>query len=76
MFLKSGLIGLGLTLFYLFFILQKAIRLTFIDSVWGNALIWPFIIPVILYASYKSLDFGLIMTLILLMDNEAGRKES
>ena len=73
-FLKAGLIGLGLTLFYLFCIGQKAIKLVFVDPVWGNALIWPFIIPVTLYASYKSLDFGLIMTLIVLMDIGSGGK--
>ena len=75
-FLKAGLIALGLTLFYLFFIFQKAIKLIFVNSVWGNALIWPLVIPVILYASYKSLDFGLIMTLIIVMDIKIKNKVS
>lgn len=68
MLLKTGLVGLGLTLVYLFFIFEKVGRLVFIEPVKGNALIWSFMIPILLYASYKSLDYGLILTLILVMD--------
>ncbi len=68
MLLKTGLVGLGLTLIYLFFIFEKAVRLVFIEPVKGNALIWPFMIPILLYASYKSLDYGFILTLILVID--------
>lgn len=68
MLLKTGLVGLGLTLIYLFFIFEKAVRLVFIEPLKGNALIWPFIIPILLYASYKSLDYGIVLTLILAVD--------
>ena len=68
MLLKTGLIGLGLTLVYVLFIFEKVMRLVFIKTVKGSALIWPFIIPIMLYASYKSLDYGLVLTLILLID--------
>ncbi len=66
MFLKTGVIGLGVTLVYLFFVFEKFVRLYLIDPVKGNALIWPFIIPIILYASYKSFDFGLLLTLMII----------
>ena len=68
MLLKTGIIGLGLTLVYVLFIFEKVVRLVFIKTVKGSALIWPFIIPIMLYASYKSLDYGLVLTLILLID--------
>lgn len=74
MLLKTGLIGLGLTLIYLFFIFEKLIRLVFIEPVRGSALIWPFIIPIFLYASYKSLDYGFILALILVIDTQARTK--
>lgn len=67
MFFKTGLIGLALTLFYLFFLFEKLVRLYFTDPVKGNALMWPLLIPIFFYASYKSLDFGLLLTLILVM---------
>ncbi|HPF78474.1 MAG TPA: hypothetical protein PLF01_04180 [Alphaproteobacteria bacterium] len=65
-FLKMGLAGLFLTLIYLFFIFEKLLRLYFIDPVKGNALMWPLIIPIFLYASHKSFDFGLLLSLIIL----------
>lgn len=65
MFFKTGLAGLALTLFYLFFLFEKLFRLYLTDPVKGNALMWPLLIPILFYASYKSLDFGLLLTLIL-----------
>ena len=65
MLLKTGLVGLSLTVVYLVFIFEKLGRLVFIKPVEFNALLWPFIIPILFYASYKSFDYGLILTLIL-----------
>jgi hypothetical protein len=65
--LKSGLIGLLLCLVYLFFIFEKLVRVVFSKHiVAGIALFWPFVIAVLFYASYKSLDFGLLLTLIII----------
>ena len=37
------------------------------------AMFWPLVIPVFLYASYKSLDYGLLLSLILMVES---KKES
>ena len=66
MLLKTGLIGLLLTLIYLFFIFEKLVSVYFSDPVKGNMLLWPFVIPILFYASYKSFDFGLLLTVIVL----------
>lgn len=73
--LKAGLIGVGLTVVYLFFIFEKLCRLVFIEPVKGSALVWPFIIPVLLYASYKSLDYGLILVLVIAIDAQFRQKD-
>lgn len=64
MALKGGLVLLALTvavvlagLYRIFLIFQQ-------DRVRGLALFWPLMIPVLLYASHKSLDFGLILLMI------------
>ncbi len=67
MFLKTGMVGLFLCLVYLFFMFEKLSRLYFTDPVKGNALIWALFIPTFFYASYKSFDFGLLLTLILVI---------
>lgn len=67
--LKSGMIGLLLCLVYLFFIFEKLMDVVFSNPVMGLALFWSFVIPVLFYASYKSLDFGLLLTLILICHN-------
>ncbi len=64
MLFKSGIIGLFLTLGYLFFIFEKLVLVSLKCPVKGNALFWAFIIPIMLYASYKSLDYGLLLTAI------------
>ena len=58
--------GLFLSLVYLFFIFEKVARLYFSNPVKGNALIWPLLIPILLYASHKSFDFGLLLSLIVI----------
>jgi hypothetical protein len=72
MFLKGGLIFAVLVLafcvagFYqIFLIFQR-------DSGKGLAVFWPFIIPILLYASHKSLDFGLLLLLIGVWSNRRG----
>lgn len=64
MALKGGLIMLALSvlmtlaaLYQIFLIFQR-------DKAAGLALFWPLVIPVLLYASHKSLDFGLLLLLI------------
>lgn len=71
---KMGVIGLFLTLIYLFFVFEKLVRLYFIDPVKGNAMLWPLLIPVFLYASHKSFDFGLLLTVILVSSDAARQK--
>ena len=71
---KMGVIGLFLTLIYLFFVFEKLLRLYFIDPVKGNAMLWPLIIPILLYASHKSFDFGMLLTLILISSDAARNK--
>jgi len=67
--LKSGMIGLLLCLIYLFFIFEKLASVVFINPIAGIALFWPFMIAILFYASYKSLDFGLLLTLIIIWHN-------
>lgn len=62
--LKTGLCGLFLTLFYLFGLSLRFRRLYTVNPILFFALFWPFLIDIFLYASYKSLDFGLILLLI------------
>lgn len=67
MLLKTGLLGLGLTLQVLAgcaFSLTRYIRQ---DPIIVLALGWAIVIPVVFYASYKSLDFGLVLLLALLL---------
>jgi len=67
--LKSGMIGLLLCLIYLFFIFEKLASVVFINPIAGIAFFWPFMIATLFYASYKSLDFGLLLTLIIIWHN-------
>lgn len=64
MFFKTGLIGLFLTLIYLLHVFKKILYLTFRDITLSLSLFWAFVIPVFLYASHKSFDFGLLLVLI------------
>lgn len=62
--LKTGLVGFGLTLLYLAGLTGWLLRIVFQKPVIGFALLMPIIIDVFLYASFKSLDFGLVLLLI------------
>lgn len=64
MLLKTGLIGVLFSLFYLAGFIRPLLRHWARDSVLALALLAPFVIDVFLYAAYKSLDFGLILLLI------------
>lgn len=70
--LKTGLAGLCLALGYLAALGAALPRLIFRNPVLGLALAAPFLIDILLYASFKSLDFGLILLLIALW-GEAGQ---
>ena len=61
---KMGIVGLTITLVYLFFIIKAIFNVARRDIVLGNALFWAAIIPIFLYASHKSFDFGLLLILI------------
>jgi len=62
--LKTGMVGLFLALVYLFHIANILLRLLFARPVLALALAGPLAIDVLLYASFKSLDFGLILLLV------------
>jgi hypothetical protein len=71
--LKAGLPGLALALIYLWhmgFMLLQALRRYPVLAV---ALAGPFLIDIFLYASFKSLDFGLILLLVTLWADRAER---
>lgn len=62
--LKTGLIGFFLTGLYLWGLARAGLKLLRRDPVLALALTGPVLIPVFLYASYKSFDFGLILLLL------------
>lgn len=77
MLLKTGLCGLGLTVWLVADCLRNIISLGRRDIVMAIALFWALVIPVFFYASHKSLDFGLILLLIaVLADGFHGRVAS
>ena len=64
MLLKTGMAGLTLTLLYLAGLAQMLWSLVKHDIIMGFAIAGPFLIDVLLYGSYKSLDFGILLLLI------------
>lgn len=62
--LKTGFCGLALTIGWLAALARKIISISQVDNVLGAAAFWTVAIPVFLYASHKSLDFGLILLLV------------
>jgi len=64
MALKGGLIMLGLAILAVLAALYEIFLIFQRDRVQGLSLFWPLVIPVLLYASHKSLDFGVILLLI------------
>ncbi len=64
MALKGGLVMLSLSVLVVCAALYKIILIFQRDNVMGLSLFWPLLVPVLLYASHKSLDFGLLLLLI------------
>ena len=62
--LKTGLIGLVLVCFYLYGLGRLLFSVVWQVPILGLALLGPIVIDVFLYASFKSLDFGLVLLLI------------
>ena len=63
-FNSTPLSRLGLLSFYLFALFKKVWGLILTQPALALALTAPFLIDVFLYASYKSLDFGMLLLLI------------
>lgn len=64
MLLKAGVIGLVLCIAYIAGLLERSMRVIIKNPVFGLALIMPIFIDLTLYASFKSLDFGLVLLMI------------
>jgi hypothetical protein len=67
--LKTGIIGTIFVIVYLAGLANTLFRILFHNPVLAVALAAPFFIDVFLYASFKSLDFGLILLLIAAQQN-------
>lgn len=63
MALKGGLVMLGFAVLAVLAALYQIFLIFQGDRVRGLSLLWPLFVPVLLYASHKSLDFGLILLL-------------
>lgn len=74
--LKTGLIGLFLAMLYLFHMGALLLRLLKVNPVMAVALGGPLAIDILLYASFKSLDFGLVLLLVPLWAAGAARVAS
>ncbi len=64
MLLKCGLFGLILCSAYIAGLLERLVRVIKKNPVFGLALAAPILIDLTLYASFKSLDFGLVLLMI------------
>lgn len=62
--LKTGLCGLILASAYIAGLLERLLRIILINPVLGLAISAPVLIDLLLYASFKSLDFGLVLLMI------------
>ena len=62
--LKCGVCGLVLAMLYIAALLGEVMRLFLRNPVLGLACLAPFLIDISLYASFKSLDFGMLLLLI------------
>jgi len=74
MLLKTGFLGLMITFVYCSLMGLKVFDIFIRNRVVGIALLWSFLIPIFLYASYKSLDFGLLLVLILAFSYNKNKK--
>ncbi len=62
--LKTGALGVVACLAYVVGLLERLSRVVIKNPVFGLALTFPILIDLTLYASFKSLDFGLVLLLI------------
>lgn len=76
MLLKAGLCGLIFSIVYIASLIRVLARTVSSDAVLGLALAAPFFIDILLYASFKSLDFGLTLLMISLSLLYSSQSES
>ncbi len=76
MLLKTGLAGMILTIFYLGLLARMVLRAMKAEPLLAAALGAPILIDVFLYAAYKSLDFGLVLSLIPLFFMWGSKREA
>lgn len=62
--LKTGIVGVVFCISYIAGLLERLSRVCMVNKVFGLALTAPILIDLTLYASFKSLDFGLMLLLI------------
>ena len=62
--LKTGLLGIIFCISYVVGLLERLLRVILMNPVLGLALAAPIFIDLTLYASFKSLDFGLVLLMI------------
>lgn len=62
--LKTGIVGIIFCISYVLGLLERLVRVVFMNPVLGLALAAPILIDLTLYASFKSLDFGLVLLMI------------
>lgn len=74
--LKSGLTGCALGLVGIALIFIKLWSLARANILLGFALFWPLLISVTIYASYKSLGFGLLLLIISVYPNQKLEKNT
>ena len=77
MLLKTGIVGVAAMTWFLIALIRPALRVFFHDPALALAIIVPLLINILLYASYKSLDFGLLLLLLVtaahhFRDNRSG----
>lgn len=64
MMLKGGMVLCAVSLAMVAMALREIFFIFQGDKIRGLCVFWPFVIPVFLYASHKSLDFGLVLFII------------
>ncbi len=68
--LKGGIVGLSLILLFCWQAGREIFAVFCVRPMTGVLLFWPFIIPVLFYASHKSLDFGVVLLFIFICSVE------
>lgn len=68
--LKGGIAGLSLMILFCWQVMREIFTVFCVRPLTGILLFWPFIIPVLFYASHKSLDFGVVLLFIFICAEE------